>query len=1053
MASCQDLARPAFSEQPAAPSPYQHFVGALQRLAALFHDIGKATIAFQKKFANGGGAEAIRHDLMSFLVLAESLDQVSGSDRDWLTALANHPEVACSCVTNSAMLPAHSKWLARATDRLASEKGILLSRTELEQMAQTAPGLLSVLWLVLTHHRLPAGDDLAEQLDAGRHLNVPRDESAVPIASVAECLTPHPGRAPWKDAQWLVAVAKAAQDALVALDAIDADSVDSLPRFFWPQLSAHLLRPALILADHIGSMQADKGPTLKKALGSGEIYANLYSNGRAGDTLAKHLLRVEALSQKTLGLALGSVALPTATLPADSLALRTNLPADFRWQENLGDACAEARTHGPVFASIIAETGAGKTLAGTRAMHALSGGKLRFTLALGLRSLTWQSAGAMLDDAKIPAKDVTVAVGQPQTLGLDAQALANQQAAAGPRLGSESAHGSHLDAAVSNTDYDASWLEGICTPEEAASYWGKPALSVLSAPVVACTVDHLVSAVSLLRGGDAKLFLRLASADLLLDEIDAYSATDLQTIGKLTFVAGMHGRNVVLMSATLSPAIQQGLFAAWHAGLAIHARLQVQPLSFTALYSANCQNAVMQFSPSLAAANQGWEAFVRSVCAHYAGAVVDGKRRLALHSLVASQLEDAFCEMEGIALQLHDRHFTVDTRTGKRVSLGFVRLNTAKHAWKMAEFLAKRPAAAAGGPDIRFVAYHSKFPRNYLGVLDATLGQLTRRKSEHAFLETPALRAALDTTASDDVVVIVCTTTLIETGRDFDFDWCILEPRSVRGEVQAVGRVRRHRKGPPANPGANVVLLSKPLAALTTSRSGVWNRPGVEDALPGLRVTLQVPTVIQNLLGGAVAGTATPVSPARPVFSRPTRPGAAATVPVRTATEALPVAQWSTALDAQLCLETPAVYEKNRIGYLEQALQSINLSRAGSWNSGLGVPPSLAWYLSSYGPLNARHAVETRFRGEEAQTALFVPTASGVRFFDPASHGLLPARKAEAIAVPATRALVADLSAQALQIAANDPHIVGAALRCAPGAASFKELTWDPLLGFLEQAA
>jgi CRISPR-associated endonuclease/helicase Cas3 len=618
------------------------FAIALLRLAALFHDLGKASIAFQEKLKKGQGAEVVRHDLLSFCIVAESLCHLATTERSWLEVLVTSPERAAACVSDTRMLPAESKWLARIQERLNADRGILLSRGELTDFNARIPGLLSVLWLVLTHHRLPAGDDLAEQLDAERHLNFPDDCSRVPVADLAVCLVPYPGQKPWQDARWLTSVSTAARAAVVALEELDSSATHH-PPFFWPQLCAHLLRPALILSDHIGSMQAEKGLNKTRAFGRGQIWANLHDRKHVGDTLAQHLYRVARLTRQIAHLTLAQP-MPTTCLPHRSRALADQLPEAFRWQQQLGNACIEARAHGPVFVSIIAETGSGKTLGGVRAMHSLSGGKPRFTLALGLRSLTWQSAQAMLEDAMIPASDLTVAVGQPQTLGLDIKALVNlQQIEQEPVPGSESSRGGALQACLSNTEFDGSWLRGLCSEKEAMAYWGREALAFLSAPVLACTVDHLVSAATLLRGGDAKLFLRQASCDLLLDEIDAYTATDLQTIGKLAFIAGLHGRNVVIMSATIGPAVQEGLFAAWHAGIAAHAALHDRPPVYAAVFAANTAAPQVLTQPDKPSAQRAWREYVADVCARYAErAAVQPRRMLVLHELQIDSMGEAF---------------------------------------------------------------------------------------------------------------------------------------------------------------------------------------------------------------------------------------------------------------------------------------------------------------------------------------------------------------------------------------------------------------------------
>lgn len=67
-------------------------------------------------------------------------------------------------------------------------------------------------------------------------------------------------------------------------------------------------------------------------------------------------------------------------------------------------------------------------------------------------------------------------------------------------------------------------------------------------------------------------------------------------------------------------------------------------------------------------------------------------------------------------------------------------------------------------------------------------------------------------------LILVCTTSIQETGRDHDYDWAITEPWSIRSLVQLAGRVLRHRDIQPATP--NIGVLERELAQLTPATRG-----------------------------------------------------------------------------------------------------------------------------------------------------------------------------------------------------------------------------------------
>lgn len=1087
----------AVAQPPVTRSPRERLNLALLRLAGLAHDTGKASQAFADKLRRGQGAEALRHELVSFLVLAESLRTAQVTDVQWLSLIRGNPRALVGCVEGSSLLPANSSMLQRVKDALASAlraqeqrqtkgtdgelKGaldvrqMLLSGSDIRDLMQTAPALSTLLWLVLTHHRLPDSDQTAQSWWAGQHLHLPAEALNIFVADLDACLQVAQGTPPWQDDAWLKSVSSAAESALQALAELNFSLPENQPSDAVPELneaaatallSAHYLRPALILADHLGSQRAKFSFHKSDKKAKEHIFANTLSEKEYGDTLARHELEVARLTRKVVHLY--ETRWPATELPRTSLSVVRPLPAPFDWQMHLEDACQEARAQGPVFVSIIAETGAGKTLGGLRAVNALNTGRLRVTLALGQRSLTQQSADAMLNDAGLNAKDLVVAVGSPQTLGLVEKFKALKEEGAS-RFGSESAEGAEAGVTLSaKTAPDLTWLEGFCTEKEAPELWGGKSLAMLAAPVLACTADHLVSSATLLRGGDAKMYLRLASSDLWLDEIDAYSANDLQSIGKLVFTSGLHGRNVVLMSATLTPEVRNGLYSAWVQGLTARTYLKGIPSAHACVFSSNTLGSEVVLSAQTALESQVWEAYASRVAAAYQKASEESPRRRA--KLIPIDLDgtktDAFEVIAHAACALHRPHHTVDPKTGVRVSIGFVRMNTAKSAWALARHLSERDS---GDIDIRFVTYHSKYPRTYLGVLDATLGELTNRKQPHRFLQTQALRRALQETTKKDLVVVVCTTTLIETGRDFDFDWCVLEPRSVRGEIQAIGRVWRHRRGLTAQE-PNVALLSHPLRVLEPpedrSKESVWSRPGVEDELAGLRVTTALPAVFAQLDARANASSARApqkVIPRGRLGRNRQQAGAESTgdssapAYIRGAQDALPVQNWGQAMDASPCLQPRPDYPQDRIGHLERRTQALHLSQEGPWDRASPYPPSLALYLGTLASLNREHANQTQFRGTREAQLIFVPQGDDIRYVDEqaAKSGKpalrRPALGASWVETSALRALLPDIQSDAQKLfTGTDPNIDGCALRCAWHLGAEKKLSWHPLLGFRE---
>ena len=71
-------------------------------------------------------------------------------------------------------------------------------------------------------------------------------------------------------------------------------------------------------------------------------------------------------------------------------------------------------------------------------------------------------------------------------------------------------------------------------------------------------------------GIDAQGALRLLTSDLVLDEPDDFDMADLPALTRLVHWAGLLGSRVLLSSATLPPALVEGLFLAYRAGRAVY---------------------------------------------------------------------------------------------------------------------------------------------------------------------------------------------------------------------------------------------------------------------------------------------------------------------------------------------------------------------------------------------------------------------------------------------------------------------------------------------------
>ncbi|MDR4262196.1 type I-F CRISPR-associated helicase Cas3, partial [Bacillus pacificus] len=154
----------------------------------------------------------------------------------------------------------------------------------------------------------------------------------------------------------------------------------------------------------------------------------------------------------------------------------------------------------------------------------------RFTIALGLRTLTPQTGNALRDRLHLADDELAVLVGGSAHRELQEhyQQLAEQNgSASAASLLEESSHLRFDGNCDSHPLLARLMLEGRSR-------------QLLEAPILVCTLDHLMPATESLRGGGQILpMLRLLSSDLILDEPDDFDLADSHALTRLVYWCGL----------------------------------------------------------------------------------------------------------------------------------------------------------------------------------------------------------------------------------------------------------------------------------------------------------------------------------------------------------------------------------------------------------------------------------------------------------------------------------------------------------------------------------
>lgn len=791
----------------------------LAALAALMHDLGKSCVNFQKKLRPNSPQERnlYRHEWIS-LRLFEAFVGKDG-DEAWLKRLRSTGDGDGSC------------WLSH------------LCRDGLDDSCvspfQNLPPLAAAIgWLILTHHRLPvkpqvpAGTAKKSRFGArvsGFKAEQLRDLPAIITADWnEECDTQDKDqiRSYWEFDSLPVITPLWRQRAGHLAERILRRLVHREQTWLDNPYVMHLARLSLMLADHYYSSLTEPEHRVR-GVENFPLWANTNRNiGGFNQPLDEHLLGVEKHSQAV------SRSLPGLEhcLPriARHKGFRKRSEIEhFRWQDKAFDLAASLRhrtKQSGFFGVNMASTGCGKTLANGRILYALADPDqgARFSVALGLRTLTLQTGKAYRRLLRLGEDELAIRVGGSASRILfehyEEQAELSGSASS-QRLIEEDSH------VYFEGDFENHALLRRLSHDPAAK-------SLVSAPILVCTVDHLVPATESQRGGrQIAPMLRLMSGDLVLDELDDFDIEDLPALTRLVYWAGLFGSRILLSSATLPPSLLEGLFSAYKEGrehYQCNRGEPGQPVNICCGWfdeSDRCHHDCATTSDFIQAhkefANRRMDQLYKQVARRCARIMplpnMISKERKELHHTLAEQL------MKSASL-LHKQNHSVDPHSGKRVSFGLVRMANIEPLFRVAQALYELGPSPA--THVHLCVYHSRYPLLMRSDIENRLDRALDRRCEKAVFDIPEIRRCIDTKREADQLFIVLGSPVTEVGRDHDYDWAIVEPSSVRSFIQIAGRVRRHRAG--ACKEYNMLLLDTNLKHLEQPDKPAFCRPGFE---------------------------------------------------------------------------------------------------------------------------------------------------------------------------------------------------------------------------------
>ncbi|MBB4865286.1 hypothetical protein HNP46_004167 [Pseudomonas nitritireducens] len=1094
-------------------APLARYLSLAVRLAGLFHDLGKGTYGFSEKLSDAVAGtfgpdvrvkDPLRHELVSALLIDVDAPDDALYQLQTPGGVVAFFEVRRQTLASQETRQHVEAMLARCIT-LAEKGREQVTDGDLEFFHQHMslnrphawerhPFWMSVLWLVLTHHKLPAGAwsmrhasfTLLPARHVGLHQHMEEGHHHIRNLDRLGRFMQMPGTGqPWHSSEWVQAVASTVRELLalrVELPSVESEMFQAGEGEFgsgtpWLSLLTRVGRASLVIADYEASCDAVKPAFTGNP--EGLVFANTKDTGARyvyGDTLERHLLRVGQLAPTVLegllepgsGQTFSALALRPSEVPP-GFALPENIPdSPYAWQAHAQRAFEEFRaTTAGLFCLVAAGTGRGKT----RACAAMMGScrpEARFSVMLSMRSLTFQTAAAYVGERiGFRPDQVAMFVGD-DVLKRRFRILQAEETQAYWRRAPGTEHG--LD-----DPWEAQQEVMYTGPLRASSPLNCIRndgflMRLLSAPVSVMTVDHVIRLIDLKSSKDILPLMHLLSSDLVLDEIDDYKGDDLICIGRLIELAGQCGRRVIIASATLPRTVAENFHAAYLSGYRVFQQLNGAPAAQAMVVTHLAPFVSHQMGTSF---GEFYSQVMAKFCEEERQSAISAPRRQVLNtemlldkalgglspaSFYKHQIADAQNAFYGattwLARLAHKQNHLVDPATKLAYSVGFIRLNTVKSVQGYVRWMIDSPFVDKlrdHGVVVKVLCYHAQ----NLGVvrvlqesfLERHLARTRMNKGQSdPFLDHPDVKAALEASwhaGDEDVIFIIATSSIMETGRDFDHDWCILEPCSTQSIVQAGGRVRRHRLAP--HPHPNVLVLPVSLDGLIVLEHA-WRDMKFSPYVPRERPRAPYKGAMDELGVCHVDGLPRMPCTAREAFSAELNRGA---------------------LHAGHCLETPAAYRLAPLTVMERVRQ-LGLFQRRHAEEGR-EPYTLQYSVEQADALLCSAVYEqTPFRGQDESAQIQYLREHQGWFVMDAAERVTPGNGVVSCAYsrPAEDELfmlpqlnlrseeqllaLSECTAGEIGYQPEDLSLAEAALLSCQRRANFKQLVFDPQLGFYE---
>lgn len=815
----------------------QNYLLKITEIAALFHDIGKSNKGFQLTLDYGikesiGVANKYRHELISFYMLLKLIEKKF----DFYDSTITEKDLI-SNIIETLSVPSSENFIINIR-----YVGNLLDFFTKQENWNRFPIINSILWLVLTHHKMPNSNikdnnvfEFSEYVKESYYPEtneyLKKFETFVKSTGITKFETIF--------TEFDVEKLKFLEDEQFNKKLVDNfNFVLNNYDFFYkisflkntftkskmPSLLTLISRPALVFSDYKAS--ADKLYTGSRL--DNTAYANTQLQGDVNvmcDTLLIHLTKTYQNVASSLRLFIETnkvkdfrnIKRPFISKIEEN---SQDIPNKFLWQETAKKSLLQYQNEdSPFFGIIMAGTGCGKTRASLKFLTALNNEKLRITVALGLRTLSCQThreyTKEIFSGLDNISNEVGLAVGTClNNLDRLSEVDENDNNNVKDDILADidtvtDFNGSTAEAMENDDDVDSFIDDNVNLENKILQIIAKTNKDkiIIDKPIVVMTIDNIMKAFKQDISSNLRYLMRVISSDFVLDEIDDYDTKDLISISCLIYMLGYFRRRVFISSATVTPEISKTLFDFYQSGV-----MDNLNENKTIIYSFVNENNVETYkkdfnktSPSIFV--DDLNKFTTNV---YDFISVKSskflKHRIDKVALSAvTSIEQTYEVLYNSIKKLH--HFNEIHYDDLTISTGFIKFNNIRDSQDFAMFLGDR-SKIDDNYHVVWLNYHSHFMNLERFYIEDFLDTYMVRKSKkdpvlHSKFGSEPLFATTQfqehikkakTLNKSNIIFVLSTTNIIEVGRDHDYDWAIIEPSSIKSVVQSLGRVKRHRE-------------------------------------------------------------------------------------------------------------------------------------------------------------------------------------------------------------------------------------------------------------------